>query len=72
MAALPHPNAIVGGTSGAGGGLAVVELLDTLGVHITGPQGALIAGGLTAVALLIGRHGIKGLVGLVWRGQPAP
>lgn len=71
MAALPHPNAVVGGTAGLGGGTAVVELLDTLGVHITGPQGALIAGGLTTVALLIGRHGVKGLWRLVVNGSGA-
>lgn len=72
MAALPHPNAVVGGTAGLGGGVGVVEILDTVGVHISGPQGALIAGGLTTIALVIGRHGIRGLWNIIVNGNKTP
>lgn len=58
-----HPNAIVGGTAGIGGGEIAVEVLDVLGVHVSGPAGVLIAGALTAVALFVGRRGLRG----VWR-----
>lgn len=64
-----HPNAIVGGTAGIGGGTLVVWLLGTAGVEMTPEVGALIAGAASTLALLVGRKGIRGLARAVWRGS---
>jgi hypothetical protein len=34
--------------------------------------GAVIGGGVAGVALIIGRRGISGLAGLLWRGEQEP
>ena len=60
---MKHPNATVGAVSGVGGGQIVVNIAKALGYTISTGWGITIAGGLTAVALFIGRNGIKG----VWR-----
>lgn len=65
---MKHPNAVVGGTASIGGGEAVVEILDALGVHVSGPIGVLIAGGIAAVALFIGRRGLKGVWNVIVNG----
>ena len=36
------------------------------------PVGAVIGGGVAGFALLIGRRGIKGLIGVLWQGDQAP
>ena len=56
-----HPNAVVGGLAGSAGGAALIEILDLFGVHVTGGTAVWLAGGLTALALLIGRRGFAGV-----------
>lgn len=58
-----HPNATVAGSS-SGAGVLVVWLLGNVAhVDISAEAGAAIAGGVATIALLIGRHGIRG----IWR-----
>jgi hypothetical protein len=64
-----HPNAIVAGTSGGGGGVLVVWLLGLAGVEMTPEIGALIAGALGSAALIVGRKGVRGLARAIWRGS---
>lgn len=64
-----HPNAVVGGTAGIGGGTLVVWLLGLAGVDMTPEVGALIAGGASTAALLVGRKGVRGIARAVWRGS---
>lgn len=64
-----HPNAVVGGTAGIGGGTLVVWLLGLAGVEMTPEVGALIAGAASTVALLIGRKGVRGIARAIWRGS---
>lgn len=67
----PHPNATVAG-GGAGLGVVVVWLLgNVFHVEVSAETGAAVAGGVAAFALLVGRHGIKGLAGLIWHGDGA-
>jgi hypothetical protein len=59
----PHPNATTAtGTAGVGV-LAVWLLGNVFHIDISAETGAAIAGGVTAVVLFVGRHGVKG----VWR-----
>lgn len=68
---LKHPNATVAGT-GSGAGVAVVWILGNIfHIDISAETGAAIAGGVATVALLIGRHGVRGIVRLIWRGAGA-
>lgn len=64
-----HPNAVVGGTAGVGGGVLVVWLLGLAGVALTPEVGAALAGGLAAAVLFLGRNGLTGLARIVWRGN---
>ena len=66
---MKHPNAVVGGLAGSAGGAALIEILDLFGVHVTGGTAVWLAGGLTAVALFIGRRGFRGLARMLWRGS---
>lgn len=63
-----HPNAVVGGAGGIGGGVAVVEILDQLGVHVSPALAATIAGAAAALVLFVGRNGLRGLAHVIWRG----
>jgi hypothetical protein len=65
-----HPNAAVGGST-ATGALVVVWILGRVGVTLTAEEGAVIAGAASTLALLIGRNGVKGVVGMVWHGSKA-
>ena len=58
-----HPNAVIGGAAGIGGGEIVVEIADRLGWTLSTGWGIAIAGGITSVVLFVGRNGLKG----VWR-----
>jgi hypothetical protein len=66
-----HPNAVVGGgapTSVA----AILYLLGLFGVDIPDPSlgaGIAIGGGISALALLIGRVGIRGIARHLWGGR---
>lgn len=64
-----NPNAVVGGTSGAGGGAALIYLLGLLGVTVSSYGAIIIGGAITTAALYIGRHGVRGLAGTLWRGN---
>lgn len=65
---MKHPNATVGATVG-GSATVVVLLLGALGVTIDPALAALVATGATAVVLFVGRNGVRGAVGIVWKGK---
>jgi hypothetical protein len=67
-----HPNASVAVGSGSGAGALIVWLVGLGGVVMPAPVGAVIGGGVAGFALLIGRRGIKGLIGILWQGDQAP
>jgi hypothetical protein len=67
-----HPNASVAVGSGSGLGALVVWIVGPGGVVMPAPVGAVIGGGVAGFALLIGRRGIKGLIGVLWQGDQAP
>ena len=58
--------------SGSGLGALVVWIVGLGGVVMPAPVGAVIGGGVAGFALLIGRRGIKGLIGVLWQGDQAP
>lgn len=63
-----HPNATVGGLSGAGIGTFLVYALGKAGVQLDPEAASAIAGAVAAIALFIGRNGVRGLIHLIWRG----
>ncbi len=66
-----HPNA---GTAGVSGGLAVavVYLLGLLlGISLTASDGAAISVAVITIVLLIGRHGLCGILNWLWWGDKA-
>lgn len=67
--AAENPNAVVGGTSGVGGGAAVIYLLSLVGITVSGYGAVLIAGAITTVFLFVGKHGIRGFLRMIWRGS---
>ena len=67
-----HPNASVAVGSGSGLGALVVWGVGLGGVVMPAEVGAVVGGGVAGVALLIGKEGIKGLFGILWRGNRAP
>lgn len=69
---MSHPNAVTAGAAGAGPGLAVVWALGYFGIDIGAEAGAVIATAAATAAVFIGRRGLRGLLALIWRGEPAP
>jgi hypothetical protein len=69
MNAQPNATAATGST---GVGLFLVWLLGHLGVDMGAEVAVVIAGGLTAIVLLIGRDGLSGIARTVWRGKSKP
>ena len=67
-----HPNASVAMGSGSGLGALIVWIVGLGGVVMPAPIGAVIGGGVAGVALLIGRRGVKGLIGVLWQGEQSP
>jgi hypothetical protein len=68
----PHPNATVA-ASGTGIGVLVVWAAGRAGVAISAEEGALAVGLLSTLALAVGRKGIRGIIGGLWRGDaPRP
>jgi uncharacterized membrane protein YfcA len=63
-----NPNAVVGGGSGIGGGVLIVWLLGYFGVDISNEVAATIAGLVAGGVLFIGRNGVKGTIGRIWKG----
>jgi hypothetical protein len=67
-----HPNASVAVGSGSGLGALVVWSVGLGGLVMPAEIGAVIGGGVAGVALLIGKEGIKGLIGIIWHGDREP
>jgi hypothetical protein len=67
-----HPNATVALGSGSGLGALIVWIVGIGGIAMPAEVGAVIAGVVAAVALLIGREGIKGLLRALWIGNQTP
>jgi hypothetical protein len=65
-----NPNASVGATGGSLGVAVVWAAGNLFHWSISAEQGALLATLITAVSLFVGRNGLKGIVGIVWRGSP--
>lgn len=63
-----HPNAVIGGGSGIGGGVLVVWALSLAGVEVPPEVAAVIAGVIGTAVLFIGHKGFRGLASLLWRG----
>lgn len=64
-----HPNATVALVSGSGLGTLIAWGATRLGVSLTVTEATVIAGAVSAVALFIGKNGIKGIIHLVWNGS---
>lgn len=64
-----NPNAAVAASvTGAAG--VVSYLADLVGLNgLPTPVAIWVAGGITTVALWVGRDGVKGVLGRVWRGR---
>jgi hypothetical protein len=67
-----HPNASVALGSGSGLGALIVWVVGLGGVMMPAEVGAVIGGGVAGVALVIGRRGIIGLMGVLWHGDQEP
>jgi hypothetical protein len=67
-----HPNASVALGSGSGLGALVVWLVGLSGTAMPAEVGAAIGGSVAAVALFIGRRGIKGVIHALWQGDQVP
>jgi hypothetical protein len=66
---MSHPNAAA--AAGMGGlGVLVVWLCGHLGVDLNSEQGAAIAVALASIVLFVGRRGVKGVIDLLWQGDP--
>lgn len=64
-----HPNATVALTSGAGFGVLAVWLTGYFGITLEAEVATVIGGGLAALALVIGKRGLRGLLQIVWSGK---
>jgi hypothetical protein len=64
-----HPNASIALGSGAGLGPLIVWSVGLTGTAMPAEVGAAFGGALAALFLLIGRGGVRGLAGWVWRGE---
>lgn len=71
-----NPNAVVGGTSGIGGGALVVFLLSLVHVSISAYAGVAIAGAIATAVLWVGRltrdGGLIGVWNRLLHGDPPP
>jgi hypothetical protein len=67
-----HPNASVALGSGSGLGALVVWFVGLSGASMPPEVGASIGGVIAAVALFIGRRGIRGVIRDLWQGDQAP
>ena len=64
-----HPNASMALGSGAGLGPVVVWSVGLTGTPMPAEVGAAFGGVLAAFFLLLGKGGVRGLIGWVWRGE---
>ncbi len=64
-----NPNASTA-TGLAGVGVFVVWILGREGVSLSGEDSSVISGAITSVGLFIGRSGFRGLIRMLWKGQP--
>lgn len=60
-----------GGGAGAGLGAALVYAAGRLGGHLTSEDGALVATAAIAVCAFITHNGLRGALGIIWRGSGA-
>ncbi len=64
-----NPNATLALGSGSGLGAFVIWVAQMGGASIPPEIAAIVGGGVAAVALFIGRSGLRGVVRVVWRGK---
>ena len=62
-----HPNAATAGAT-IGPSVLIVWLAGHLGLDIGAEEAVVTAGLIASLVLLIGREGVKGIIGSVWRG----
>lgn len=64
---MKHPQTVVGGGMSA---LALIAFYAAraAGYELPGDQAIILAGGLTTVALFVGRTGVRGVARIIWRG----
>jgi hypothetical protein len=65
-----HPNAVAAGAS-TGPSVFLVWILGYLGVDVSPEVAVVIAGGIAAATLLVGRKGLRGIARTLWRGSDA-
>lgn len=77
MAAIPHPNATIGGLGGGAGiGTGVLVLLGDAGVHLSSKQSGLVTAGCAFAVLFLAspvkfvlKYGLAGAWHRLWRGE---
>lgn len=65
---MKHPNATLAGGTGGSAAL-VVALLHSAGVEISIDLAVAIVACVPTISLFIGRNGVRGALGLLWRGR---
>jgi hypothetical protein len=66
----PHPNATVSTVAGLIATLAIWALGIWTAARLTAEDGSLITVTIISLSLLIGRHVLKGLCSILWKGDP--
>lgn len=61
--------ALLGGASGASGGVFVVWLLGHVGVTLSAEDGGVIASAALGVGAYVAHHGLVGVARIIWRGD---
>lgn len=69
MAAIPHPNATVGGLGGGLGAEAVINISRVFGWNISAGWAVWVAAAATGVVLFIGKNGLAGAWGRIMHGN---
>lgn len=64
---MKHPNAAAAGVA-TGPVVLIVWLAGRYGVDLNAEQAVVVAGLLTSLVLLVGRKGLRGIIGTLWRG----
>jgi hypothetical protein len=61
-----------GGGAGAGLGAALVYVAGRFGAHLTPEDGALIAATVIGACAFVVHNGLRGALGVLWRGPENP
>lgn len=73
---MSHPNAVIGGASGAGGGALIIYILGLFHAHIDLYAAGLIFTAASSLVLFVGRNGLAGVWAFLKHGtsgsKPAP